>query len=249
VTKPTRIRSISLSATAILAAALSAAGACGGKSSSSGAGGGGNQSGAGGSGNLSGAGGSGNLSGAGGAGGSGNLSGAGGAGGSAGLCAQGAACSKPGDSCTPDVCCPCSYTCKDGAWTVAACPGCMAPLCPELAPSEGAACGPCDEELPVCVYDLCPTSGISAQCVGKQWRVESAPCAPKQPCGFEPGSAPCPAGYLCVIPGGFGDPPHCAPNPCPPGQPVSCDCAAVLCSYGYCAEADFGRVFCECPNC
>ncbi len=53
---------------------------------------------------------------------------------------------------------------------------------------------------------------------------------------------------LCVFPGGLGDMPYCAPSPCE-GQPVSCDCAGELCTYGFCSGANDQGVFCECPDC
>jgi hypothetical protein len=121
-------------------------------------------------------------------------------------------------------------------------------MCPSAAPSDGAPCDACDELLG-CSYGSCQTtgSGISATCVGKQWQLVYESCPVPPPCG--PGSEPCPPGALCVQFGGFGDPPKCLPNPCAPGEPVTCECAGGLCTYGYCAEANAQSVICECPNC
>jgi hypothetical protein len=211
----------------LIAAALLGAGACGGNASDDrSTGGSGNVAGTGGSGNASGTGGSGNAS------------------GTSGVCAQGAPCPQPGDQCTPDECCPCTYTCQAGVWSASVCPGCAAPICPATVPSDGAACGACDELLPPCVYD---DGCTSATCVQRKWQVVFALCPPKLPCGTA--SEPCPHGSLCVHPGGFGDGPYCAPNPCAPGQAVTCDCAGSLCIYGYCSSADFEKVFCDCPTC
>jgi hypothetical protein len=199
----------------IVALALLAAAACGGKSSGDGSGGTTNTGGTGGT-------------------------------GAGGGCGQGLACSTPGATCTPDECCPCTYSCQAGTWTASMCPGCAAPQCPATPPMPNAPCSKCDEQLQPCVYE---GGCISASCVGKQWQLEVTQCPPKKPCGFEPGSQPCPPGALCVYPGGLGDPPYCAPNPCPPEQAPSCDCAGKLCTYGYCSSASFDGVWCECPNC
>jgi hypothetical protein len=162
----------------------------------------------------------------------------------------GAACAKEGDSCSPPGCCQCSYSCVGGKWTISACPSCLAPSCPEAQPIDGS---PCDEcQYPVaapCNYGQCPNGVSVATCDGLKWHVEIAPCPPVQPCGTDPSAPECPPGDLCVHPGGLGDPPHCAQNPCGQTQPVSCACAGALCTYGYCSSATPGGVYCECPNC
>ncbi len=206
--------------------------ACGGKQSSDGSGGG-----------SSGSAGSGGNSGTGGSSGTGNAAGAGGTDG----CVQDGACTKAGESCTPaGECCPCSYRCEGGKWKISACPGCLAPSCPQVAPKDGDPCDKCTHPVgEVCSY--CPNEAARATCDGTKWSVKVDQCSPIQTCGA--GAPPCVGGSLCVFPGGLGDPPHCAPNPCPPNQPVTCACAGALCTYGMCVGADSTRVDCICPNC
>jgi hypothetical protein len=230
-----------------LCAALLLLGACGGKSSSSpGSGGAGASAGVGGGGaSFGGAGGS-----VGGAGGAGNLSGAGGE----GPCGHRLPCSRPGAICLPeDQCCPCSFECIEGSWSPADCLPCEPPSCPTAPPEPGRPCDACDVLLgSACQYDGCPIGVVTLHCIDRTWQVDKIDpeaCTNKQPCGWEPGSVPCPTGMLCLYPGGLGDWPRCEKNPCPPGEEVTCGCAGVLCTYGYCSNADAERVFCDCPTC
>ena len=107
----------------------------------------------------------------------------------------------------------------------------------------------CDEcQHPVgkgCHYSQCPTGLSVATCDGAKWHLETGPC---YPCGTDP-DKPCGSGSLCVHPGGLGDMPYCAVNPCNPADSVSCSCAGSLCTYGYCSSATSGAVYCDCPNC
>jgi hypothetical protein len=215
----------------IMGMALALAGACGGKQTSDGG--------------TGASGGSGATDGGAGTGGT-NTGGTGGA----TSCAMGVACVTEGESCTPPGCCQCSYACVAGKWQMAACPGCLQPGCPEVQPSDGTACDECLHPVGVqCSYGQCPGGVSVAKCDGATWSVEAAPCPPKVLCGSDPGAPACPSGDLCVHPGGLGDTPYCAQNPCSPGQPVSCGCAGALCTYGYCSNATPSAVYCECPNC
>lgn len=219
----------------VLLAGLAAA--CGGRSESDAKGDAGNASGGSGNASSGGSGGAGNAS----SGGSGNVSGAGGA----PACVPGGACAPAGATCTPtDECCPCSYLCQDGTWHTSACPACEAPQCPPTAPAQGDACDPCEALLPSpCAY---ANGCVSATCNGKTWSVTVTPCPSKIPC--DAGNPSCPDEMLCVTPGGLGDTPYCAPNPCGP-EPVSCGCAGSLCTYGSCASANAQAVNCICPEC
>lgn len=193
----------------------------------------------------------GGASGVSGASGVGGAGGAGGSSGSGGICAEGAACPSSGLICTPDECCPCSYRCENGVWRIASCPSCVAPSCPFTAPVQGSLCNACDKMLTTaCTYGVCPGQNLFVmKCDGTSWIGTTVSCPAAQPCGYDPSAVPCAPGYLCVYPGGLGDLPHCAPNPCPMGTSVSCDCAGQLCTYGYCSNADSTRVDCVCPNC
>ncbi len=176
---------------------------------------------------------------------SGGASGAGGANG----CVSGGKCTTEGATCTEAGCCPCSYRCEGGVWLAAACPGCIAPTCPDATPVDGAPCDPCfDVSGDRCVYDRCPGGErVVATCDGA-WNVESEPCSSKRPCGFEPGAQPCGVSEVCVVPGGFGPGPSCVTNPCG-DQALSCACAGKLCTVGFCGSATDGFVECVCPNC
>jgi hypothetical protein len=218
---------------AAVALTLALAGACGGKQTSD------PTPSTGGTGAL---GGTGTGGATGGTGGTGAIS-SGGTGGSA-SCVSNGACSPEGDSCTPPGCCQCSYSCIGGKWQIAACPGCLAPTCPTTQPADGAPCDECQHPVGTpCSYGKC---AAQATCDGKTWHLIETPCPPPEPCGTD---GTCPAGQLCLYPGGLGDPPHCADNPCAQTEPVSCACAGSLCIVGYCANATPQAVYCDCPNC
>ena len=101
-----------------------------------------------------------------------------GAGGS-GACVPGGACAPEGSSCTDGDCCPCLYECHSGKWQMTACAGCAAPSCPPEPPSDGQACGNCQDPVGVpCSWELCDASlgRYSATCDGATWSLSVEPC-------------------------------------------------------------------------
>jgi hypothetical protein len=214
--------------------------ACGGKRTSDGPSGG-----LGGTSNTSGT--AGTTVGGGGTAGGGGTTGGTGAGGGTGGCVQGGACTQNGQFCTStDECCPCSYRCEQGNWQIAACPGCVAPTCPEIAPRDGDPCDKCAHPVgEVCSY--CPKHPVRATCNGTTWLVTVDECSPTLPCGA--GGSACEDGSICVFPFAPGDQPHCAPNPCKPGHLIICSCVNPLCAPFTCINAKPAWVDCGCPTC
>ena len=122
------------------------------------------------------------------------------------------------------------------------------PTCPAQPPAPGSSCV-CEPGLK-CAYDLCAETGeqINATCNGSSWQVEGAACTQV----WCPNNIPCDLGEVCLIVStGFESKFECVPNPCPP-EPLSCECAAVLCGADpsfACISAQSGQVTCECIVC